>query len=77
LAVAIEPWAGSALALLSLGGIWALAAPVGTSLVLLSPVLLIWTPAAFLEAERLQLTHHPDTGNALDLPILQLRRLAG
>jgi hypothetical protein len=40
--------------------------------VLWSPVLLVWTPAAFLESERLQLTHHPDTGIALDLPILQL-----
>jgi len=73
LAAAIKPYAAAwAPGLVCFGGIWALAALVGTSLVLWSPVLLVWTPAAFLESERLQLTDHPDTGIALNVPILQL-----
>jgi len=73
LAIAIKPYAAAwAPGLIGFGGVWAAAVLVVLSLVLWSPVLLVWTPAAFLESERLQLTHHLDTGIALNLPILQL-----
>jgi len=73
LAIAIKPYAAAwAPGLIGFGGIWAAAVLVVLSLVLWSPVLLVWTPAVFLKSERLQLTHHLDTGIALNLPILQL-----
>ncbi|MGD0863457.1 MAG: hypothetical protein ABSA21_11980 [Candidatus Limnocylindrales bacterium] len=73
IAIAIKPYAAAwAPGLIGFAGAWAAAALIVLSLVLWSPVLLVWTPAAFIESERMQLTHHPDTGIALNLPILQL-----
>jgi hypothetical protein len=72
-AIAIKPYAAAwAPGLIGCGGFWAAAVLLGISLLLWSPVLLVWTPAAFLESERLQLTHHPGSGMALNLPLLQL-----
>ena len=72
-AIAIKPYAAAwAPGLVGLGGLETAAMLIGASLVLWSPVLLVWSPAAFLESERLQLTHHPDTGIALNVPVLQL-----
>lgn len=72
-AIAIKPYAAAWVpGFVGFAGASAAAILVVLSVVLWSPVLLVWTPAAFLESERLQLTHHPDTGIALNVPILQL-----
>jgi hypothetical protein len=72
-AIAIKPYAAAwAPGLIGAGGVWAASALLVASLVMWSPVLLIWTPGAFLDSERMQLTHHPDAGIALNLPVLQL-----
>ena len=72
-AIAVKPYAAAwAPALIGLGGFDAALVLAGVSLVLWSPVLLVWGVASFLDSERLQLTHHPDHGIALNVPILQL-----